>query len=133
VIIQTHLPDHSVIELAKAQDYIQFFEQELATRELFQYPPFTHLVKLTFSGKEANSVQREAEELRKELIASLPPTFEILPVVPCGHAKVKQEYRFQFLIKGKGMKQLLTLLQKKKLEERKSRLFIDVDPLSTFF
>lgn len=132
VIIQTHMPDHTVIELAKAQDYEGFFQQEIALRDLFHYPPFTHLVKITFRGKEAGRVQSFAESLRKKLIRDLPSHFEILPVVPCGHAKIKGDFRFQFIIKGEKMGQLISLL-KQIPPEKDIRLFIDVDPLSTFF
>lgn len=134
VIVQTHMPDHSVIELAKEQDYTSFYAQEIAVRELFHYPPFVQLVKLTFRGKDSLIVQRQAIHLRENLIAGLPENFEILPIVPCGHAKIKGEFRFQFLIKGKHLNPLLALLQKVHIEEdRNVRLFIDVNPLSTFF
>lgn len=133
VIIQTHLPDHSVIDLAKAQNYEQFFEQEIAVRQLFQYPPFSHLVKITFSGKDKTPVQSAAFAFRDQLIQELPSSFEILPVVPCGHAKLKGDYRFQFIIKAEKMGQLLAVLKKKTLKENDLRLSIDVDPLSTFF
>ncbi len=133
VIIQTHLPDHSVIELAKGQNYEGFFEQEIALRELFRYPPFTHLVKLTFSGKNPQTVQERASALRLQLIAQLPSDFEILPVVPCGHAKMKGDFRFQFIVKAERMGQLLKLLQGQGGREETLRISIDVDPLSTFF
>jgi primosomal protein N' (replication factor Y) len=133
VIIQTHMPDHSIIELAKAQDYGRFFEQEIAVRELFQYPPFTHLVKFTFSGKNGEWVQRAAAAMREELIRQLPPNFTILPIVPCGYAKVKGEFRFQFLIKTEKLGRLLIFLQSLIKKEKDYRLLIDVDPLSTFF
>jgi primosomal protein N' (replication factor Y) len=133
VIIQTHLPDHLVIELAKKNDYERFFEQEISLRELFQYPPFTHLVKITFSGKKNSLVQSFATTFRESLIKQLPPNFEILPVVACGHAKLKGDYRFQFLIKTQKMGQLLSILQKTACKEAHIRQFIDVDPLSTFF
>ncbi len=133
VIIQTHLPDHAVIALAKAQDFEGFFKREIALRELFGYPPFTHLVKLTFTGKNPTLVEDRAAALRSRLIAQLPPAFEILPVVPCGHAKIKGEYRFQFLIKGEKIAQLQKLLPLEERADKSCRLFIDVDPLSTFF
>ena len=127
------MPDHTVIDLAKAQNYEGFFEQEIAIRELFKYPPFTHLVKLTFSGKEAKNLHSSVLSLREKLIHQIPANFEILPVVPCGHAKVKGDFRFQFIIKGEKLGQLLTLLQQLSRKEEDFRLFIDVDPLSTFF
>lgn len=133
VIIQTHMPDHKVIELAKAQNYEEFFAQEIALRQLFCYPPFTHLVKLTLRGKDPQDVYKQASSLRSRLIAKLPPEFEILPVAACGHAKVKDDFRFQFLIKGDKMGQLLSVLGQEEVQGKACYLSIDVDPLSTFF
>jgi primosomal protein N' (replication factor Y) len=130
VIIQTHLPDHPVIEMAKDQDYGKFFEHEIAVRELFKYPPFTRLVKFTFSGKNGEEVQDAAEALRTDLISRLPSHFEIFPIVPSGHAKIKGEFRYQFLIKAEKLGRLPALLP---AWPKRVRLFIDVDPLSTFF
>jgi primosomal protein N' (replication factor Y) len=133
VIIQTRLPDHPVIELAKQQNYEGFFEQEIAARQLFAYPPFTHLVKITLSGKQIQVVQDKATVFRDHLIRQLPPDFEILPIVACGHAKIKGDFRFQFMIKAEKMGRLLKLLQGQGGREKNVRVFIDVDPLSTFF
>lgn len=44
VIIQTYQPDHYAIRTAQAQDYEQFYEQELAYRELMCYPPVWNLL-----------------------------------------------------------------------------------------
>lgn len=133
VIIQTHMPEHPIIGLAKQQDFEGFFAQEIALRELFRYPPFTHLVKITFRGKNPQEVQESAEALRIRLIMQLPSDFEILPLVPCGHAKIKGDFRFQFIIKAEKMGQLLTILQKEERRSENLRISIDVDPLSTFF
>jgi primosomal protein N' (replication factor Y) len=133
VIIQTHMPDHTIIELAKEQNCERFFDQEIAVRELFGYPPFTHLVKFTFKGKDIESLQDTATTLRDQLIERLPPYFKILPLIPCGYAKVKGEYRFQFLIKAEKLGQLFAILQSLRIKEQDVHLFIDVDPLSTYF
>lgn len=133
VIVQTHMPDHSIIALAKAQDYERFFEQEIAVRELFHYPPFTQLVKFTFSSKKKDLAQHMATATRKELIEQLPPHFTILPIVPCGHAKIKGDFRFQFLIKAEKLGKLSPLLQSLIKKEKDWHLLIDVNPLSTFF
>jgi primosomal protein N' (replication factor Y) len=86
-----------------------FLEQEIAVREQFHYPPFTHLVKLAAKGQDAKAVQMTLQRLRNRLNRRLPGTFEVLPIVPCGHARVKGEFRFQFLIKADKLGQLLPL------------------------
>jgi primosomal protein N' (replication factor Y) len=58
------------------------------------------------------------------------------PITASGHAKVQDHYRFFFLIKGKSVFPMTEAIEKTKQSiflPRKVRLFIDVDPLSTFF
>jgi primosomal protein N' (replication factor Y) len=136
VLIQTFLPEHPIITLAQTQDYNAFFAQEMQTRKLFRYPPFTHFVKLAFKGKQMQPTYKAACILREELILQLPSQVELLPVVPSGHAKIKDEYGFQFLIKTEKMGPVLKVLKgtlENKDPKDKVRLLIDVDPLSTFF
>lgn len=55
-----------------------------------------------------------------------------LPVVPCGYAKIKDRYRFQFLVRTPSIcavnKRLSTLTF-----PRTPRCTVDIDPLSTYF
>ena len=53
VIIQTCLPENATIQYAANQDYVGFYQEEIAIRELFHYPPFMHMAKLLFSGEQA--------------------------------------------------------------------------------
>jgi primosomal protein N' (replication factor Y) len=129
VLLQTHLPDHSTIRHAAHQDFDSFYREELDVRKLFHYPPFTHLAKLTFSGTCPHKTQEAAHTLRRTLIQSLPAQCEIHPVIPCGHAKIKDRYRFQLLIKGPPLGPFLENLDPPK----DVRLLIDIDPLSTYF
>lgn len=136
VILQTRLKEHPVITLAAAQNYDPFFNQEIALRELFKYPPLTRLIKLVFTGKEESLCRDTAESWRTALAAKAPSHCEFLPIVPCGHAKIKGAYRFQCLIKGKSTRPLLPLIHalRAQVEKKKGvQVFVDIDPLSTFF
>ncbi len=136
VIIQTSIPENPTIQYAAHHDYVGFYQEEIAVREVFRYPPFTHMAKLLFSGQEAEYTERVAEEWRRLLITSLPATFELNPVVPCGHAKVKDLYRYQFLVRGPAIQPLslaLRHLQERTPLPRSVKLFIDVNPSTTFF
>ena len=55
-IIQTTDPDNPVLNLAAAQDYDAFFEQEIAYRKLGLYPPFCGLCVVGFSGLKESEV-----------------------------------------------------------------------------
>ncbi|MDR2540102.1 MAG: primosomal protein N' [Chlamydiales bacterium] len=132
VIIQTLLPEHTTLSLAQQQNFEGFFAQEIQTRKLFCYPPFTRLVKLIFSGKIESQVLEYAEKIRKDLIKKLINNCEILPLIACGHAKIKDLFRYQFLIKAKKLTLILPQLHQIP-QHNTVKLSIDVDPVSTFF
>jgi primosomal protein N' (replication factor Y) len=132
VLIQTHLPNHSTIVRAAAQDYENFYCEEIEVRKTFHYPPFSHLAKLTFSGLSSLETFHYAQEVRSFFIRHLPPLFEILPVVPCGYAKVKDRFRFQFLIKGENLRPITEILEKAPKKPSEVRMGIDIDPLATY-
>lgn len=136
VIIQTHLPDHSIIAHAAKQDFESFYSEEIQVRELFRFPPFTHLVKFSFSGTDALLCEKQANAFRQQLIEHLPSKVEINPVIPCGYAKIKGKYRFQCLVKIEKVQQILSQIQTLRTQFTKKgdiRLSVDVDPLTTFF
>ncbi len=60
VLIQTFLPDHYAIALAKSHDYPSFFREELGRRELHGYPPFRSLVRVDISGADSGQVEQAA-------------------------------------------------------------------------
>jgi len=138
VVIQTMMPHHPLIQMAQQGDYASFYNSELPLRKQFNYPPFCQLIKLQFSGASESDVRRKAESVRKELIDKLPPNFQILPPTPSGHAKIQNQFRFQFLIKGekRAMPHLteeLGRIQAQMRAKKDVQLVIDVDPLSTYF
>lgn len=132
VFIQTHSPEHPIIQRAASQDYRGFYEEEVNTRKLFAFPPYSYLVKLVLSGTSSEITASIASELRRFCIAHLPNTYQFHPVVPCGYAKVKTRYRYQFLIKGPQRFSALAFIASFPLP-KDIRLLIDIDPISTFF
>ncbi len=134
VIIQTKMVDHPIIQLAARQQFEAFYSQEIEIRKLFSYPPFSYLIKCVLSGSDKGATLKEAHHLRETLIQRFPPSSEFLPVIPCGHAKINNQFRFQFLIKSEKRigGQLTQDLRDHYRRQREFRLFIDIDPLSTY-
>ena len=136
VIVQTTLLENSTIQLAAAQDYEKFYEEEIAVRQMFNYPPYNHLVKICFSGPDENQTAQAAEKFRQEAGKILSEKFTLNPLVPAGHAKVKDHYKFQFFIRGPQVYPINRAIQMAREQIRlpdKIRLLIDVNPISTFF
>jgi primosomal protein N' (replication factor Y) len=134
VLIQTINPDHYAVRLAAAQDYQAFYEKELAFRRALHYPPFSAMANILVRSEQKETALRMSSELA--LLFSPPP--EKLKIMGPGEAPVprlKNEYRYQFLIKAASRKALNELLQHVRGFAVKQKwgataLVIDVDPLS---
>ncbi|QEM74143.1 primosomal protein N' [Chlamydia abortus] len=136
VLIQSFLPDHSTIRCAIRQDYRAFYHQEIPGRELCSYPPFVRLVRCIFIGKCPNLTRKEAQRIHSILKEKLDTHTQLMQITPCGHFKIKDVFRYQFLIKSKQVlpvnKKLHEALLTAKLSP-KVKFMIDVDPTTTFF
>lgn len=136
VIVQTSLPDNPTVLLAASQNFPQFYEDEIAVRKMFAYPPFSHLAKLSFSGTNPTTTKNAAELFRQKLIQLLPRDFTIHTVIPAGHAKVKDKFRFQLLLRGPNIYTLshsISSIYSQTNFPKNIKILIDINPLSTFF
>jgi primosomal protein N' (replication factor Y) len=133
VIIQSYIPDHPILLLAAAQHYEPFYTSEIEERKLFDYPPFCRLIKILFTGKQADAVETLAVNTCLQLKNLNLEGALILPVLPAGHPKIKDLFRFQFIIKTQKPSVLETVLPI--IPSSSSSVFvkIDVDPINTFF
>ena len=134
VILQTCMPENSTILHASEQDYFGFYDEEIAVRKMFGFPPFSQMVKVTFSGPEEEKTRKLADQLRAQLLRLLPSSFHLHPINSAGHAKVKDRWRFQFLVRGSSTLPITSALKKIHFQPpSKYRMFVNVNPLSTFF
>ncbi len=136
VIIQTCMPDNPTIQLAAKQDYEGFFEQEMAVREIFGYPPVKRIVKFAFSGKDQKKTFQFAGNIRQYLCGQLPKEFVLHPVIPSGYTKVKDRFRYQFLVRGPSTGPITKAYEEMQVKialPSSIRLAVDVNPSSTFF
>ena len=107
VIIQTYLPEHYTVALARAQQFGPFFEREVEERESvgLGYPPFTRLVSLTVKGRGESDVIRVASRLADFLdegAGRMPDEPEVLGPSPAPLERIKGVYRWQVIVRGKG-------------------------------
>ena len=67
VVIQTYSPEHYAIKLAGNQDYEQFYEEEIAYRELMHYPPCGHMMTMLVASKDQMTAFISAELVAKKI------------------------------------------------------------------
>lgn len=67
VVIQTADPAHPVFSALSEQGYQHFAAAQLAERQMFNYPPFSRLIRITLRHAEANQLAATASALGQEL------------------------------------------------------------------
>ena len=113
VIIQTYNPEHPSIQFTCAHDYEGFAQFELSFREALGYPPYWRLASFRIQGIDENRVIETARKLREraQILQEKSPTFatiEILGPAQSPLAKLRNNYRWQLLVKGPDAGALVT-------------------------
>ena len=67
VMIQTFNPKNPVFEFLKAHDYEGLYQQQIAERELFKYPPYQRLIMLTLRHRDLGRLETAASLLQQRL------------------------------------------------------------------
>ena len=114
-IIQTTDPDNPVLNLAAAQDYDAFFEQEIAYRRLGLYPPFCGLCVIGFAGGKEIEVARAAARfsaLLGQQAARQPDLpLRVLGPTPGNIEKINDTYRYKLTIKCRNDRRFRDLVR----------------------
>jgi primosomal protein N' (replication factor Y) len=134
VLVQTINPDHYAVRLAAAQDYQGFYEKELNFRRMMHYPPFIAMANVLVRSEKKEMAMRMSTELGF-LLNPPPEKLRVMGPAEAPVPRLKNEYRYQFLIKAASRKALNELLKKIRnfAVEHKwgaTALVIDVDPLT---
>lgn len=144
VILQTYNPEHYSIGFSKEHDYVSFYKTEIELRKEFLYPPFVDLVSLLIYGEDNTRVSSLANQIYGLIVENITwieetqlDTYVIGPY-PAPLEKIKNNFRWQILIKGKKEERnsLKTLLKRVcidneyKLKIDDVKISIDIDPNS---
>jgi len=125
-IIQTTDPDNPVLNLAAAQDYDAFFEQEIAYRKLGLYPPFCGLCVVGFAGPKESEVARASARfaalLGRQAAKQPDLPLRVLGPTPGSIEKINNSYRYKLTVKCRNdrrfrdlIRETLTLYEQEKL------------------
>jgi primosomal protein N' (replication factor Y) len=135
VIVESYHPEHYVIDLAARQDYISFFERELHFRRLLHYPPFVVLASVLVRDAKLENAVRWSRQIEAFFESAKLAEINVLGPAAAPVARLKREYRFQFLLKSARRASLNRVLTSclahcaaKQIPER--AVLIDVDPVN---
>jgi primosomal protein N' (replication factor Y) len=131
-LVQTHMPEHPVMQAIIDGDREAFLEREIRQRQAGLLPPYGRLAALIVSARDA----RIAESYAREIARRAPPAerIDVLGPAEAPIAVVRGRHRWRLLVKAPReidmqgyLRQWLALMPEAKGD---LRLQVDVDPYS---
>jgi primosomal protein N' (replication factor Y) len=116
VVIQTYNPEHYAVLTSQAQDYEQFYEQEIMYRKLGFYPPVWNLLLVMCTSEDEVKLQIASEKIAKRLQGHLDgdvdlagKRIQLVGPADATIARVNDVYRKVIYIKTKQYDNLVLL------------------------
>ncbi len=101
VFIQTYNPEHYSIKFAKNNDYISFYDYEIAVRKQMMYPPFTNIFFIMFTGEDEKKIIKALYKFLDIMLKfNKNNQFEHIGPAPAVISKIKSQYRWKIIVKG---------------------------------
>jgi primosomal protein N' (replication factor Y) len=110
VVVQSYAPDRPVITAALARDWDTYYAAELRERELYMFPPFCYLLKLTCRRATSKSAEKASEQFLYSIHQLRLPLLIEGPM-PSFHGKVGDKFEWQLILKSKQRAALLKVIE----------------------
>ncbi len=136
VIIQTSQPDHFIIQKVAENDYEGMYEQQIAERKYFKYPPFYRMIRITLKHRDLYELDRIAQECATALRSRfgnrlLGPEYPAVGRIKLMYMKemwLKLEREISITSAKRQMQEMLESVRT--MDKNKSLLIVvDVDPM----
>jgi primosomal protein N' (replication factor Y) len=108
-VIQTYHPDHPILQAAINGNYQTFYQQELASRRQFLFPPFCYLLKLTVRRASIKAAEAAALQLQADIEAS-GAHVRVEGPAPSFYERLQNKYQWQLVVKAKTRNELLKII-----------------------
>ena len=137
VIFQTYNKNNVFLQNAREQNFEAFYENEIELREALEYPPYSKIIRIILSCKNEFRAEKSALEIELHLSdyikkLSLDENLLVLGPAPCVINKIKNEYRFNIIVKNKitdlGHRTVLRFLKSIQLPND-IKMVVDIDPM----
>ncbi len=133
VLIQTHCPDHPVMQAIKHYDQASFLSLEAESRRTLDLPPFGKLAALIVAGKDPIATEKFVQTMASHIPHHT--DLEILGPSPAPIHQLNQWHRWRFLVKAKKnlspQKVIKQWLQAVNIPST-MKVAVDIDPYSFF-
>ena len=97
VIIQTYNPNHNTIQQVTNNDYVGMYKEQLYDRQIYKYPPYFRIIKLTLKHRDFNKLKEGSMWLYQVLSQNL--NIPVLGPEEPGINRIRNEYIRTIMIK----------------------------------
>jgi primosomal protein N' (replication factor Y) len=97
VIIQTYNPDHNTIQQVVYNNYVGMYKEQLYERQIYNYPPYYKLIKLTLKHRDFDKLKEGSMWLYQVMKQSL--TIPVLGPEEPPISRIRNEYIRTIMIK----------------------------------
>ena len=99
VVIQSYQPEHYSIVAASKQDYISFYEEEIAYRDLLRYPPISHMMCVQLFSRDEDEGMQFATRLRAIMEQQKVPKAVFIGPAMAAISRINDIYRMAVYVK----------------------------------
>ena len=133
VLVETYYPEHYAIQFAAQQDYVSFYDTEAHFRRILHYPPFTALATVLVRDRKVENAIRWSRALGACFAPFEKQGVKILGPAAAPLARLRRDYRFQFVLKSphrsalaKALAAAMDFCAAKEIPQ--TAVIVDVDP-----
>jgi len=111
VVLQTYFPDHYAVQFAANHDFAGFYEKELRFRSWMHYPPYSALANVLVRSSKLDEALQWSGTLGKWFEKTRHEGIRVLGPAAAPILRLKQDYRYHFILKSASREKLNTLLR----------------------
>lgn len=123
-IIQTYSPGSFLLQAIISKKWDVFYKHELKERQIFTFPPFCYLLKLTCKRATSENAQKAADDLAHKLRQNYPDAIIEGPA-PAFREKSHNKFEWQLIVKSKHRTVLTSMIR-----TLPSGWSYDIDPIN---
>jgi primosomal protein N' (replication factor Y) len=97
VVIQTYNPNHNIIQQVTNNDYLGMYKEQLYDRQIYKYPPYFRIIKLTLKQRDFNKLKEGSMWLYQVMSQNL--NMPVLGPEEPAISRIRNEYIRTIIIK----------------------------------
>lgn len=110
IVVQSYQPDNPAVRYGVAQNYSAFYDEEIAERQRYTFPPYSYLLKFVCSYKTERAAVQNAKKFTAHLRSVVDSHTELLGPTPAFYEKQSGSYRWQITARSPKRAELLKLI-----------------------